>query len=379
MKELDAVELTRELIRIDSLNPPGNENRATRFLAKILEDAGFEVATHEFATDRHNLIARIGPSPEPTSERLPICFSGHLDTVPLGLQPWSRDPFAAEIEDGKIYGRGSSDMKSGVAAMLVAALRMARHNLWKAGLLLILTGGEETGCVGSESLAMEKGRLGPAGALIVGEPTSNYPVIGHKGAFWLEAVAHGVTAHGSMPEQGVNAITKAARAVLALETFDFGIDPHPVLGGPSLNIGTIRGGINVNSVPDETRIGIDIRTIPGLEHRYLVKRLQQALGDEVELRCAVDARSLWTDPEDPWVRSVFDLLAPVLGNRPEPKGVTYFTDAPALKRALGEPPAMVLGPGEPVMAHQTDEYCWVEKIVEAAAIYEQLAARWCLA
>ena len=131
-------------------------------------------------------------------------------------------------------------------------------------LVLIITAGEETGCTGAAALIRGEAQCCPqVGALVVAEPTGNQLLVGHKGALWLEAVTTGVTAHGSMPEKGVNAVYKAARAVTALQDFDFNFARHDVLGNPTLNVGAISGGLNINSVPDRAVIGIDIRTIPG--------------------------------------------------------------------------------------------------------------------
>jgi succinyl-diaminopimelate desuccinylase len=219
--------------------------------------------------------------------------------------------------------------------------------------------------------------LGKAEAIIVGEPTSNYPIIGHKGAFWLKAHTSGITAHGSMPEQGDNAIYKAARAVTALENFDFNVSPHPILGLPTHNVGTIVGGLNINSVPDRTTIGIDIRTIPGQSKRQIYRDLQSALGEEVELEWLADAGSISTDPNNSWVQEVFEIMEPILGEKPKPGGVTYFTDASALTPALGDPPTVILGPGDATMAHKTDEFCKISNIEAAAEAYFEIARKWC--
>ena len=138
--------------------------------------------------------------------------------------------------------------------------------------------------------------LDRVGALIVAEPTGNKPLVGHKGALWLEAETKGITAHGSMPEKGINAIYKAAHAVAALQEFDFNVARHGVLGAPTLNVGTIQGGLNINSVPDRALIGIDIRTIPAQNHGQIREQLSSYLGPEVALKTLLDARSVWTDP-----------------------------------------------------------------------------------
>ena len=368
---MNAVELTRALVRIDTVNPRSPERPCAELLGKLLEDAGYAVALHEFAPGRASIVARRdGGGP-------PICFAGHIDTVPLGAAPWRKDPFGGEIDAGKLYGRGSTDMKSGVAAMVEAALRLAQAPLRKAGLTLVIVAGEETGCEGAAHLAKVPGALGRAGAMVVGEPTGNRPVIGHKGALWLKARTRGVTAHGSMPQMGVNAVIKAARAVLDLSGLRFDVTPDPLLGAPTLNVGTIQGGLNVNSVPDEAVIGIDIRTIPAQRHAQVRKQLEALLGPEVELTPIVDLEGIRTSEQDPFVRRVLDVAASVTGEREPPGAATYFTDASVLTPAYGGIPTVVLGPGEMALCHQTDEHCRVDRIEQAAEIYMQLARAWC--
>jgi len=367
-----AVDLTRELIRFDTINPPGNERACAEHLGGLLERAGYAIRYHEFGERRASLVARIGDG-----SGAPLCFTGHIDTVPLGAMPWSVDPFAAESEGDRLYGRGSSDMKSGVAAFVAVAIALAPRLARSPGLLLVITAGEETGCEGAGHLARVDGALEPAGAIVVAEPTANYPYVGHKGALWLRARTRGVTAHGSMPERGVNAIHKAAQAVAKLERFAFDVPPHPVLGPPTLNVGTIRGGLNINSVPDQAEIGIDIRTIPGQEQGALRAALARHLGDEVELEPIMEVDGVWTEPGHDWIREVYGVMAELLGEQPVARGATYFTDAAALTPACGGPPTVILGPGEPGMAHQTDEYCLISRIEQAYEANLRIAAKWC--
>ena len=371
-ENLSALELTRALVRFDTINPPGNERPCAKHLGRILEDAGFAVTYHEFAETRTSLVARIGGD----ADAKPLCFTGHIDTVPLGAVPWSADPFAADIADGKLYGRGTSDMKGGVAAFVVAAIRLARELETGPGVVLVITAGEETGCEGAYHLAGLGNVLGDAGAIVVAEPSSNFPFIGHKGALWLKAVASGVTAHGSMPELGVNAIYRAARMISQLEDFDFNVARHEVLGKPTLNVGTVEGGMNINSVPDRAEVGIDIRTLPDQDHGDLCAHLSSYLGDDISIEAIVDVGSVWTDPAGDWMLNVFDVIAEILGKMPEVHTATYFTDAAALTPAYGGPPTVILGPGEAAMAHQTDEYCVVDRIDQAVDAYVEIAKRW---
>ena len=139
--------------------------------------------------------------------------------------------------------------------------------------------------------------------MVVAEPTSNYPFVGHKGALWLRAKATGVTAHGSMPERGVNAIYKAARAVGKLEAFRFQNPPHDLMGQATLNVGTIRGGLNINSVPDEAPFAIDIRTVPTVNHRALLDELTRQLAPDVSLETLMDLEAVYTAPRTPGCRA----------------------------------------------------------------------------
>jgi succinyl-diaminopimelate desuccinylase len=370
---MNALELTRDLLRYDTINPPGEEQACARHVGRLLEGAGFAVAEYEFSARRTSLVARLGGG----AEARPLCFTGHLDVVPLGLRPWTHEAFSGEIDGSRLYGRGSSDMKSGVAAFVVAVTRLARRLSSSPGVVLVITASEETFCEGARYLAGLGGVLGQAGALVVAEPTCNYPCVGHKGALWLRARTSGVTAHGSMPERGVNAVYKAARAALRLEQFRFDAAPHPVLGPATLNVGTIRGGLNVNSVPDSAEIGIDIRTIPAQQHARLREQLASHLGDEVTLETVSGAEGVWSDPEHPWIRSVYDLVAPVIGERPVPRAAPYLTDAAALTPAYGGVPTVILGPGELALAHQTDEYCEIARLEQAVELFSEITRRWC--
>lgn len=365
----DPVDLTRRLVAFDTINPPGREKACAEFLAGLLSEAGFACTLHALDDGRASLVARLGDG------AAPLAFTGHLDTVPLGAAPWTQDPFAGAVVDGRLYGRGSSDMKSGVAAFVSAAIAEAERIGTGAGVLLALTAGEETGCDGALDL-VDGGHLGPAGALLVGEPTANVPCVGHKGALWLKATTRGVTAHGSMPERGDNAVYKAARAIGRLESFDFNVARHPVLGGPTLNVGTVSGGLNINSVPDRATIGIDIRTVPGMDHGALTDGLTGYMGEGAAVETLFDLPGVWTAPGDAWVRRVAAIVTAVTGQSFAPRAVPYFTDASVITPALGGVPTLILGPGEPSMAHQTDEYCPLGQITAATEIYRRLIVDW---
>lgn len=372
MNDQDAVALTRSLLRFDTVNPPGRERDCAHHAGAMLQEWGYKVDYHEYADSRTSVIARAGGS----GKKAPLCLTGHIDTVALGSRKWTRDPFSGEAQGDKLYGRGVSDMKSGVAGMLLAARAFSNKLSGTPGIVLVLTAAEEGGCIGSQHLAQLPQLMGKAGAIVVGEPTSNYPFVGHKGSLKFRARFKGVSAHGSMPHLGENAIYKAAKAVAKLEKFDFKSKKHPVMGKPTLNVGTIEGGDGVNMVPDWAGFGVDIRTVPGVNHASLMKRISKTIGKEATLEIFSDLSPVWTEPDAEWVQRVFEICKPRLKGTPKPRSLTYMTDAANLLKVYKGAPTVVLGPGEAQMAHQTDEWCSMERIRESVAIYEELIEDW---
>lgn len=365
----DPVELTQKLVRMDTINPPGNEAPVARYIGSILERAGIHVSYPRLGENRTGLIAEISGE----SDAPPLVFTGHLDTVPVSGAPWDSPPLKAEIRNGRMYGRGTSDMKSGIAAMVVTALHLARESRLQRGVIFVFTAGEETGCEGAVQMK-ESGFLPrEAGAMVVAEPSGNVPFLGHKGTLWLECTATGKSAHGSMPHLGENAIYRAARAALSLEDFFASALRHPQLGKPTLNVGTFTGGAKINMVPDMAKFQLDIRTVPGVLHSALKASIISHLGPELSVQTLMDHPHILTSPDDPWIKGVLDILESIQGSRPEVGYVNYFTDGSAMKPAMGNPPTLILGPGEPSQAHQTNEFCFVDKIIEAVEIYKRIA------
>ncbi|MSQ64173.1 MAG: M20 family peptidase [Betaproteobacteria bacterium] len=369
----NAVDLTRELLRFDTVNPPGQERDCAHRAGSLLKEWGFSVEYFEYEEGRTSVVARIGGS----DGRAPLCLTGHLDVVPLGTRKWSKDPFSGETDGDRLYGRGSSDMKAGVAAMLSSAKNLSKHLNNTAGIVLVLTAAEEGGCVGSRHLAALPKLMGRAGAIVVGEPTSNYPLVGHKGSIKFHAAFTGVSAHGSMPQLGVNAIYKAAKAIAKLEEFQFGVPEHPVMGLPSLNVGTFAGGSGINLVPDAATLGVDVRTVPGMNHEELILQFNKLLSD-AQVQVFADSQPVWTEPDEEWVQRVFAICQPILKEKPVARTAPYMTDAANLRKVYAGAPTVVLGPGEAAMAHQTDEYCNMERIRQSVQIYEAIIEDWCL-
>jgi succinyl-diaminopimelate desuccinylase len=367
----DVIELTRQLIGFDTTNPPGCEGVCAAAVNSWLAAVGLDSATMYFDEGRANLIARL---PGRTGSR-PLVLTGHLDTVPFGHASWARPPLSGEVHDGRVHGRGASDMKSGVAAMLVAFAEAASLQL-NRGVTLILTAGEETGCLGAMALR-KAGVLEPASGILIGEPTGNRVSLGHKGCFCVTASFRGTTAHSSMPHLGRNAVYDAARAVGRIEAYRFAQGDDGRLGPPSVNVGVFRGGLNFNSVPDSAEFTVDVRTNSLMPHEQLMRELEAVAG-EARLSPMVDMPAVATAADDEFACAVSDAAARVLGyeaGRPGP-AMPFFTDGSVLGPAQAAP-VVILGPGDTELAHQTDESCSVEAIEDATAIYRELIEAWC--
>lgn len=345
---IDPVELAGRLVALDTCG--GGERAAADLLADLLADGGYDVRVDEPMPGRANLIARRG-------EGAPTTLTGHLDTVPADPAGWSFDPHAGDVVDGRLRGRGTTDMKAGVAAITVAALRAAAGEAPDAALQLVFTFGEETGCEGARRLT----GLAPSPLLLVAEPTSNRVLHGHKGVLWLRLVEQGVSAHGSRPDLGRNALVALARTAAAVHDHGAGGRwPHSDTHGPvTCNPGVLRSGAQPNLVPDRAELELDLRLVPGFDAGAARAEIAALAGDtgHTTIETMIDLPAVGTDPADPRAARV----AAELGHTGAAAFATYFTDASVLVPALaadGGPPAvLVYGPGDPELAHVTDETC----------------------
>src|SRR5215470_757532 len=242
LDEQALVHLTQDLVRLRTINPPGDEMRAAEFIAQRLQCSGMlaEVVPHEEA-GRASVVGGLRGS----RERAALLFSGHLDTVPAG-DNWTRELLSAAVADGKIWGLGTTDMKSGVAAMLVAMEAVQHTGVALQGDLLFAgTAGEEVDSMGAQRL-VERQKLSDVGFMIIGEPTTNRVFTAEKGVLWLELNTKGQTAHGSMPHLGVNAIMQMNKLLQALAAAHIPYQKHPLLGDFTMNVATIAGGVKTN-------------------------------------------------------------------------------------------------------------------------------------
>ncbi|MFN2526188.1 MAG: M20 family metallopeptidase [Actinomycetota bacterium] len=370
------VELLRTLVQIPSENPPGNEAEVARTVRRFCEQAGLEVSAHEAEADRPNLIARWREGDGPT-----VAFCTHLDVVPAGdPSSWKHPPFAAQIEERRLHGRGASDAKGPLAAALeaVTALRSAKVDL--AGTLeLELVSDEETMGFKGAGYLIEQELVRPDFA-IVGEPTSLRVVHAQRGAHWFQITTRGRSAHGSAPERGASAIRHMAEIIVRLEETLPNVS-HRVLGGPSINVGTISGGSKVNMVPERCTIEVDRRSIPGESAEGVSASIDAAidlaretfpdLDATVEL--ALSAQPFEVAEDSRIVREVTRAAADVAGGKSELMGFRGASDARFLAEAGAE--VVVCGPGQIELAHTSDESIDLGELERGALLYALAFAR----
>lgn len=379
----DAVALTRELVRVDSRNPtlvagaPG-EGRIARVLADVLSAWGFRVEVSEAAPGRPNVVARVGGAKQGSRS---LMFNGHIDVV--GVEGMVHSPWDPAVRDGRLYGRGSSDMKAGVAAMCAAAARALSASSGGLDGEIIITAvvDEEYSSLGTRALVAEGIR---ADAAIVTEPTGLSIMPAHKGFVWADVVVEGRAAHGSRWDVGVDAIRHAGLLLTALDALDAELLPsrdHPLLGRPSLHAATIDGGIGLSTYPDKCHFTIERRTIPGETTAAVMAEIEDAFARVRARRPELDANVslIFEQPpsdvsiEAPIVRSLDGALR-ACGEEVKVMGMSAWTDAAILNEA--GIPAICFGPGDIGLAHAAEEYVRVDEIERATLVLAALAMEW---
>jgi acetylornithine deacetylase/succinyl-diaminopimelate desuccinylase-like protein len=364
------VELLQTLIRIPSVNPEGSpgcphtgEQAMADFVAQWMAARGAHTWQEEVLPGRPNVFARFGAGKRPR-----LLLAPHTDTV--GIEGMTVDPFGGEIRDGRLYGRGASDTKGTLAAMMMALAEIGAERLEALGCEITLAGlmAEETGQHGSRHLAATHE---PFDFALIGEPTECDIVHTHKGCSWIVLETKGVACHGSTPERGQSAIAAMTPVVVPLLT-DFvqhlteGPFSHPVLGTPTLNIGQIRGGTRTNIVPDHCEIHLDLRETPALRAAGAIDILRAWLDAHgftgVRIASVASAPPLDTPVEHPAIQQLIALGA-------KPVGAPWLCDAAWL--AEKGTPAVAAGPGSIAQAHTRDEFLSLADLEAGVVFYRR--------
>lgn len=375
------VDLTRRLVRIPSVpGDGGSEAAVAAEVAAEMERLGWLPSVEEVVPGRPNVWTVVdGGLPGPT-----LMFEGHTDVVTPG-DGWTRDPFGAEVVDGAIFGRGAADMKGGLAAMIHAVAAVAAVPF--QGRLLVAALCDEEGMMSGVKHFVERGHAAGVDAVIVCEPEGGEVCTTQKGSIRLRLDLAGRMAHGAMPARGRNPLRAATALVAGLMEIEAGlhltVGEHPHLGLAHLTPTYLAGGSadQLNVIPAMAALGLDIRTIPGVEHPALLAQIAElartvteTTGVEITMAVVDDRPSTETDPDHPVVRAVVDAHTVVHGRIPPLGGVPGSTDGTILWRDAGLPVA-VYGPGDKWIPHQADEHVKITDLVAASRVYSEAARR----
>ena len=372
----ELVSLAQELVKIQSIS--GNEKDVQSFINSKLLETGFTVEVFSKETLRPNLIAKLG------SGRRNILFIAHVDNIPAGdKERWTFPPYSATIADGRIYGRGVADMKSGLAAMIIAAKALNETGDGSDGVFSIAS-------VVDEEIESEYGvkylaenRLISADAAIFGEPSFPDTIVSMKDGVWLKITTFGKSVGSGWPRDGINAVTKMSKILLALENLDLGGNSDPLLGSPTIAPGTsIQCESRIHSIPDKCEATVDIYMIPGQETQDILEKVEATLSDmkkkDKELEYKIDtvlATAPYETSQDERIyKDLQSSILTVFGKEAAPCGIPSVGDA-RFMRDLGIPSVIAYGPGEKGKGHITDESVRIETLVNVAKVYALTALR----
>ncbi len=374
------VALTQEMVSVDTRNPPGNETPIEGVVRSALQRWNPRWTRIEPSPGRLSLVAEIPHPDGPDPSRRTLIVNGHLDVVPVNAPAWSADPFSPRVVDGKLFGRGSADMKGGIAAAILALDTLERSgSVPGANIVFHLVADEERGGGLGTKVLLEMGLIA-GDACLIPEPTDLAVCVAERGLLQGRVVVAGKPAHGSRPREGVSAIEHAARVVLALHGADFGGPEHPLLGSPSANIGIISGGSAFNTVAESCVVGVDRRLLPGATvssaTEEIIARIDGAAVDGLSYTFEVDTFGEASEmpSSDPFASLVRSCVASITGSDPDVIGMTFTTDA-RFVRNQAKIPAVVCGPGAIDQAHGDDEYVTVERLTQACEAFARLYAQ----
>jgi acetylornithine deacetylase/succinyl-diaminopimelate desuccinylase family protein len=372
------VELTKDLIRIPSENPPGNQKPIADFIERRMKEIGMEVDRYDYQPNKPNVVGKlVGKNETPV-----LMLNGHVDTVPAGdLERWTTGAFEAAERDGRIYGRGACDMKGGVAAMICAAEEIANLGLDLKGTLLVAcVVDEEVTGYGTKDL-LDRGYTADFG--IVCEPTALQLELATKGALEFEVVTRGKPAHASNPRKGINAIYNMSKICLAFQDYLAELEKvqHPLVGKASISVGKIEGGTARNVVPEKCRIEAERRILPGEKMEDVVSGLRKVFGrlqrEDPELRLdynvLLECEPSETPADSLIVRKSAEAVSEVTGKEAVIANSAATTDMRFLVNQ-GRISTINLGPGGGA-AHIFDEYIETEQLTDATKIYSMIAQK----
>lgn len=358
------IALLKEILAIPSVNGADNEGAVAEFIANYLKEKHIDAFVQKIDETHANIIAKLEGKSSET-----VVWNGHLDTVPYGnTEEWNTDPSIPVEKNGRIYARGASDMKSGLAAMVYLLGEIGESGEKPEQTILFLgTCDEEKSGLGAEKI-LEEIDLSSGSLLLIGEPTGCKLGVAQKGCIWAQLNISGKTSHGAYPEEGYNAVEYGMKIVCRIKKWVTEYE-HRVLGTATAQVTMIQGGIAPNMTPDFAEILLDIRTVPGISAEDVEKKIKKICREEVEetngevkfeVRIKNARRAIEIAEEERWLKE-FKAYLKQNGAETEEIGINYFTDASILTKKESEIPVLLFGPGEPRLAHKPNEFVELEK------------------
>ena len=359
-----SIALLKEILAIPSVNGADNEGAVAEFIANYLKEKHIDAFVQQIDETHANIIAKLEGKSSET-----VVWNGHLDTVPYGnTEEWNTDPSIPVERNGRIYARGASDMKSGLAAMVYLLGEIGESGEKPEQTILFLgTCDEEKSGLGAEKI-LEEIDLSSGSLLLIGEPTGCKLGVAQKGCIWAQLNISGKTSHGAYPEEGYNAVEYGMKIVCRIKKWVTEYE-HRLLGTATAQVTMIQGGIAPNMTPDFAEILLDIRIVPGISAEDVEKKIKKICREEVEetngevkfeVRIKNARRAIEIAEEERWLKE-FKAYFKQNGAETEEIGINYFTDASILTKKESEIPVLLFGPGEPRLAHKPNEFVELEK------------------
>ena len=378
-KLLDCIDIKRvvqiadELIAIESENPPGNEAAVARYIFDFFAGLGYRPEKQFCGDDRYNVIVRIDGD---GNLNRTVMYSGHMDVVPAGaVCKWVTHPYNPVIRDGRLYGRGSSDMKGSIACAMYAAELLTKNKIRLDGCLLYVFDVDEE----HSNSGLEKFLSNPVRAdfVIVGEPTGLKIAVGHRGVMAFTVTVRGKSVHAAQADKGLNSIYCSAVLIERIQALNAELshNEYPYLGKSSVNVTMIQGGTKVNTVPDRCVLRIDRRLVKGenrencaAQMEMLLKKLSEDTGCRCDLEITTYCPCGLIDGNLPEVNIIKGAITEALGTPPVITGFEASCEAGMFIERLGIP-AVAFGPGNISEAHNTNEYITLEQLEKGAKAY----------
>ncbi|EAE5855613.1 ArgE/DapE family deacylase [Listeria monocytogenes] len=374
MERQRKIQILKDIVNINSTN--GHEEQVANYLQKLFAEYGIESEKVQYDVDRASLVSEIG-----SNDGKVLAFSGHMDVVDAGdVSKWKFPPFEATEHEGKIYGRGATDMKSGLAAMIIAMIELHEEKQKLNGKIrLLATVGEEVGELGAEQLT-QKGYADDLDGLIIGEPSGHRIVYAHKGSINYTVKSTGKNAHSSMPEFGVNAIDNLLLFYNEVEKFVKSIDAtNEILGDFIHNVTVIDGGNQVNSIPEKAQLQGNIRSIPEMDNETvkqvlvkIINKLNKQENVNLELIFDYDKQPVFSDKNSDLVHIAKSVASDIVKEEIPLLGISGTTDAAEFTKAKKEFPVIIFGPGNET-PHQVNENVSIENYLEMVDVYKRIA------